>query len=67
VTLQFHNVEEQPKYMLKEEFGKVTKFTKFTTNDMKQMFGKTMEFLKYIGFTDDMLQEYFELYQSGDI
>jgi hypothetical protein len=59
--------EDLPIYTLTEEFNKSTKSITFTTDHMDEIFSETLDFLKYIGFTDEMLANAFDNYQKGFI
>jgi hypothetical protein len=52
-------------YTLTEQSTDSTKSISFSTDHMNIIFNETMDFLKYIGFTDDMLDGCMSDYTKG--
>lgn len=52
------------KYKFTEEFAGTIKSTEFTTNDLNELFSRTMEFLLFCGITESGLYEMFDNYKE---
>lgn len=64
---EFPFEEKLATYTFTESFGNTIKSTTVRTNSMDEIFSENMDFLKYIGFTDEMLLDALDNYQKGFI